>query len=301
MNKIKSRLFYSASLLLCLASFSLFAQSITEEEAPYPDVVPLALPEDRPGLELEEIVKRDQAILKKRHLKELRTSNYLQHRELISELVNLRRGERLYRAKEGETLIWIAFKLYGDYRMWRYLKQNNFRNFAYGIRIYGGMGLYYLPPKKGYKEPSGLPYFIKEGDYLEGIATQVYGNPKVWKSIHRHNKRQIQNPDLILDGFTLFYRPASEIAGALKSAGDWTVEDFNHYTGIQNYVPKIVYIKPHQEAVVGTSEFKELEELPDVMDVYGQIVQEVNSEKAAQERDEDLEPQNDPPIVFLAD
>ncbi len=106
--------------------------------------------------------------------------------------------------KRGETLMQIAFQVYGDLSKWRTLKELN--NLASSSSLHSGMKLKYYKPESPFVwNPSGTPYLIKDGDTLGIISSNVYRTPKKWKTIWENNKPLIKNPNLIYAGFTLYY------------------------------------------------------------------------------------------------
>lgn len=110
----------------------------------------------------------------------------------------------VYEVQKGETLMWIAFKLYGDYRKWKELERNNQDTLADGVQV--GDRIRYTPGAFVWS-PKGMPHLIKTGDTLATISNEKYGTSKKWKSIWDNNRDMIRNPDLIFAGFTLYYVP----------------------------------------------------------------------------------------------
>lgn len=115
---------------------------------------------------------------------------------------------QVYEVKKNETLMWIAFKLYGDYRKWKELANWNGTHFASGA-LRAGTEIKYKSSSFVWR-PKGNPYLIERGDYLSKISKKVYGTPMEWKRIWENNRPMIRYPDLIFAGFTLYYVPKEE-------------------------------------------------------------------------------------------
>lgn len=112
-----------------------------------------------------------------------------------------------YTVQAGDTLMLVAFKVWGDYERWKELSQLN-----------GGIEMGNLPVGKTLKyvpngftwNPQGLPHLIKRGDTLGTISTEKYGTDQKWKDIWDNNRPMIKDPNLIFAGFTLYYIPVEE-------------------------------------------------------------------------------------------
>ena len=112
-----------------------------------------------------------------------------------------------YTTQKGETLMQVAFKLYGDYRKWKdIMSLNNLSS----QQVPRGMALQYeKPASKFVWNPSGNPYLIKNGDTLGTISQHKYNTAKRWKEIYNNNQPLIRDPNLIFAGFTIYYIPDS--------------------------------------------------------------------------------------------
>lgn len=124
------------------------------------------------------------------------------------------RAEELleYKTKKNETLMLIAFKIYGDYRMWRELASLNKDVLGGNYDLSQRPILKYQKPLKPYAPPMGNPYLIKSGDSLSLISKKVYGDWREWPTIHKNNPQQIRDPNLIFAGFTLYYPSRDKLA-----------------------------------------------------------------------------------------
>ena len=117
-----------------------------------------------------------------------------------------------YVFQKDDTLMMVAFKIYGDYRKWKDLK-----NWNKGKKIGEGAEIAYYPPEKRFGWiPNGLPYLVKTGDTLQIISMDKYGTTKKWKSIYDNNRPLIRDPNLIFAGFTIFYQPTRDLASEAK-------------------------------------------------------------------------------------
>lgn len=124
-------------------------------------------------------------------------------------------AEAQYHVQKGDTLMMIAFKIYGDYRKWKDLKAWNQGKIP--AKLGPGVVLKYYAPEQTFGwQPSGLPYLVKTGDTLGLVSMEKYGTPKKWKSIYENNRPLIQNPNLIFAGFTIYYMPARDVASETR-------------------------------------------------------------------------------------
>lgn len=114
-----------------------------------------------------------------------------------------------YTVNKDETLMMIAFKIYGDYHKWK-----DIRGWNKNIKVIGaGTELSYIAPEQKFGwSPSGLPYLVRTGDTLGTVSMDKYGTPKKWKSIYENNRPLIKDPNLIFAGFTIYYQPARDLA-----------------------------------------------------------------------------------------
>ncbi len=111
-----------------------------------------------------------------------------------------------YKVQKNETLMMIAFKLYGDYGWWKKLAGWNTDTLKGGQIVRSGQTLKYMAPSEEFVwNPQGLPHLIRTGDTLSLISKTVYQTPKKWKLIWENNRPLIKNPNLIFAGFTIYY------------------------------------------------------------------------------------------------
>jgi nucleoid-associated protein YgaU len=115
--------------------------------------------------------------------------------------------QKSYTVEKNETLMMVAFKLYGDYGKWKQIAEWN------GISnqtIMAGQTLKYVAPAQEFVwSPEGSPYLIKQDDTLGTISNDTYGDTKFWKDIWNNNKPLIKDPNKIFVGFTI-YTPTIE-------------------------------------------------------------------------------------------
>ncbi len=115
-------------------------------------------------------------------------------------------SEKTYQVQKNETLMMIAFKLYGDYSKWKELANHNATALKGSTSVRPGTVLKYVAPAEEFVwNPQGLPYLIRTGDTLGTISTSVYQTPKKWKMIWDNNRPLIKDPNKIFAGFTLYY------------------------------------------------------------------------------------------------
>lgn len=114
-----------------------------------------------------------------------------------------------YKVQKGETLMQIAFKLYGDISRWKDLRKLNGDKLSSNAALRNNLTIKYEEPETPFVwNPEGTPYVIKNGETLGIISNNVYHTPKKWKSIYENNKPLIKNPNVIYAGFTLYYKGA---------------------------------------------------------------------------------------------
>ena len=120
-----------------------------------------------------------------------------------------------YRVRDKhETLMLVAYKIYGDYALWREIADLNGDVLGGRLDITPGMLLKYRVPQEGYTfTPEGNPFLVRKGHSLSIISDLVYRDWRRWKDIFAHNQPFIKNSNLIYEGSTLFYVPDANVAG----------------------------------------------------------------------------------------
>lgn len=110
-----------------------------------------------------------------------------------------------YTVKPGDTLMKIAFQLYGDVERWKDLEDLNKAALKHGV-VRAGQKLRYEVPNEAFNQDQhAKTYEIKKGDTLAGIADEVYGKRAKYKKLQTYNKDLIKNPNRIFAGFTIYY------------------------------------------------------------------------------------------------
>lgn len=111
-----------------------------------------------------------------------------------------------YRVKAGDTLMKIAFTIYGDIDRWKDLRDWNQAAIKNASHLKVGTKLTYETPLQPFNaQELSHSYLIKQGDTLAGIADEVYGRKMKYRKLQRYNQKLIKNPNRIFAGFTIFY------------------------------------------------------------------------------------------------
>jgi nucleoid-associated protein YgaU len=125
--------------------------------------------------------------------------------------------EKQYTVQKNETLMMIAFKIYGDYRRWKEIANVNTGSLKGNSTVKSGMVLNYIAPAEEFVwNPQGNPYLIKTGDTLGSISKEVYTTTTKWKLLWENNRPLIKDPNKIYAGFTIYYLESGrEVANQL--------------------------------------------------------------------------------------
>jgi LysM repeat protein len=111
-----------------------------------------------------------------------------------------------YTVQNGDTLMKIAFKTYGDIYQWKKILEDNKDKLTDPKMLKEGMLIKLdTPSTEPSVERNGEKYLIKDGDTLGKISGEVYGTPAKWKQIWENNKQLIHDPNKIFAGFYLYY------------------------------------------------------------------------------------------------
>jgi nucleoid-associated protein YgaU len=129
-------------------------------------------------------------------------------------------GSELYEVKSGDTLMKVAFMVYGDVYQWRKILEANADRISDPARLVKGTQLkvdnapndsYY----NGYER-----YLIKSGDTLGVISGDIYGSKNKWKDLWKMNDGLVKDPNRIYAGFFLRYTAPEGGTPLAKSKGD---------------------------------------------------------------------------------
>jgi nucleoid-associated protein YgaU len=124
---------------------------------------------------------------------------------------NIVKRQEIYHVQAGDTLMLIAHKIYGDYRKWKELRDIN-KVKGQG-QLSRNMPIKYVMPSTNLDwKPEGLAHLVKGGETLGTISKDKYGTVKKWKFIYDNNRPLIRDPNLIFAGFTIYYKPARDLA-----------------------------------------------------------------------------------------
>ena len=112
-----------------------------------------------------------------------------------------------YVVQKDDTLMKIAFNIYGDIGQWKTLYELNKGVLRSASRLTAGTQIKYdKPASEPVIERNGDSYLIKQGDTLGTIADDVYAKRSKWKKIYENNRTLIRDPNKIYAGFYLYYQ-----------------------------------------------------------------------------------------------
>ena len=206
------------NLLLIITTFSLIAcsnnKSLKEDneiESQFDDAVAL---EDSNAYETEESVMESQFTEDTIEVPEEEIASVSEPQDYIADTVETQpvtsstvaiEGEMQYQVKSGDTLMLIAFNLYGDYSKWKDIRDRN-PSLANFENLTPGQMLNVAQPAEEFSwRPEGLPYLIKRNETLMIISDNLYSNQNKWRDLYHHNQPLIKDPNVIYAGFTIYY------------------------------------------------------------------------------------------------
>lgn len=111
-----------------------------------------------------------------------------------------------YTVQAGDTLMKIAFEVYGNVYEWHKIYELNQSKLSDPNVIPAGTVLQVNAPSTPPAiNRSGEKYLIRSGDTLGTISKDVYGTEQKWKKIWENNRELIRDPNKIYAGFHLYY------------------------------------------------------------------------------------------------
>ncbi|MGE4232324.1 MAG: LysM peptidoglycan-binding domain-containing protein [Bacteriovoracia bacterium] len=117
----------------------------------------------------------------------------------------------MYTVQRGDTLMKIAFSVYGDVSQWSSLYELNKDSIGNANRLEVGSTIKYQKPvSEPVIDRNGEPYLIRNGDTLGSIAQQIYAQRSKWKKLYENNRQLIKDPNKIYAGFYLYYQMTEE-------------------------------------------------------------------------------------------
>ncbi len=114
-----------------------------------------------------------------------------------------------YYVQDGDNLIKIAKKIYGDRKLWKKISEIN--NLIDPHKIYAGDVIYYEANEQSklfaqtYEGAPKAKIIVKKGDTLTKISKVIYGKTKDWRVLWKENPH-ILNPDKIKEGVEIYFR-----------------------------------------------------------------------------------------------
>lgn len=116
-----------------------------------------------------------------------------------------------YTVQAGDTLMKIAFNVYGDIRQWKTIYELNKDKIKSANNLTAGTVVKYdKPASEPVIQQNGDPYMIKQGDTLGTIADDIYAKKSKWKQLYENNRTLIHDPNRIYAGFYLYYQITEE-------------------------------------------------------------------------------------------
>lgn len=114
-----------------------------------------------------------------------------------------------YYVQDGDNLIKIAKKIYGDRKFWKKISEIN--KLIDPHKIYAGDVIYYEANEQSklfaqtYESAPKAKIIVKKGDTLTIISKVIYGKTKDWRVLWKENPH-ILNPDRIKEGVEIYFR-----------------------------------------------------------------------------------------------
>jgi LysM repeat protein len=115
-----------------------------------------------------------------------------------------------YTVKRGDTLMKIAYKVYGDIFRWKEILDANRDSISDVKMLRTGSTLKVDGDAQDMNFEGYERYAIKGGDTLGSISQDIYGTKKRWKKLWQMNDKLIKDPNRIYAGFYLRYTFTAE-------------------------------------------------------------------------------------------
>lgn len=126
-------------------------------------------------------------------------------------------GTITYVVKSNDTLMKIAFEIFGNLYRWREIYDENKAKIGNFNSLVKGTVLTVRLSNVVNVTHTGDPYLIQRRDTLIKISNKLYGTPKRWWHLWDNNREMIHDPNRIYAGFTLYYRLFNTAAKELAS------------------------------------------------------------------------------------
>jgi LysM repeat protein len=114
-------------------------------------------------------------------------------------------GNEVYQVQSGDTLMKIAFKVYGDVYQWRKVLDDNSDRISDPAHLVRGTQLRVDHAANESYYDGFERYLIKYGDTLGTISSDIYGTARKWRDLWKMNDGLVKDPNRIYAGFFLRY------------------------------------------------------------------------------------------------
>lgn len=119
-------------------------------------------------------------------------------------------GDHTYEIQTGDTLMKIAYKVYGDIYQWKRILEDNHDRISNPNSLVAGTQLKVDQPAQEEDFNGFERYLIKSGDTLGSISDDIYGTRTKWRRLWEQNDRLIKDPNRIYAGFFLKYTMSAQ-------------------------------------------------------------------------------------------
>ncbi len=151
----------------------------------------------------EKVITTEVNIIEDKEIPEVVFDETTQKKEIEDKLNQL----AYYTVSKGETLMTIAYKIYGNFHRLNEMRAlNDLQKGAEKLEV--GMQIKYIKPDHKPIRPKGKIYIIREGDYISKITNYLYDNrTRLWPWLWENNKDIYPDPNNIYCGLPLYYLP----------------------------------------------------------------------------------------------